>query len=50
MVTVERYDGQSFAYAADEGHGLLATDAVFAGHPGQRGIDLGEAVRSAAAG
>ena len=50
FIAVERDDGQPFAYAADKQHGLLAADTVLARHPGQRGVDFGQAVRSAAAG
>ena len=34
----------------DEEHGLVRADAVFAGHAGEGGVDLGEGVGGAASG
>ncbi len=48
FITAERDDGQPFANAADEEHGLLGADAVLARHPGQRGVNFGQTVRAAA--
>src|SRR5208337_1080205 len=41
LIAAERDDGQLFSYAADEQHCLLATDTMFARHPGQRRVDFG---------
>ena len=50
FIATQRDDREPFAYAANEQHGLLAADAMLTRHPGQRGVDLGQAVRSATAG
>ncbi len=49
FIAIERYYGQLLSYVPDEEHGLVTTDSVLARHPGQRGVDLGQTVRSTAA-
>src|ERR1700761_3496570 len=49
FVTGERDDREPLAYAADKEYGLLCTDPMLARHPRERGIDLGQTMRSAAA-
>src|SRR5271170_4065465 len=43
-------NSQPLADATDEEHRLLAADAMFARHPGERGVNLGKAVSAAASG
>jgi len=50
FIAAERDYGKALADTADEQHGLLAADTVLARHPGERGVDFGEAVRTTAAG
>jgi len=45
---VQRDDGQPFPNVGDEKHPVLATDAMSAGHPRQRGIHFEETMRPAA--
>jgi hypothetical protein len=48
FVRVQRHNGQPLPDVGDEKNPLVAADAMFAGHPGQRGINLQETMRSAA--
>ena len=50
FIAIQRDDGQALADVADEEHCLFAADAALARHPRQSGVNLGQTVRSAAAG
>jgi len=50
FVAIQGDDGKALADVADEEHCLLAADPALARHPRQSGVDLGQTVRSAAAG
>ena len=49
FIAAKRDDGKPLTYAADEEHGLLGADTVFARHPGDGRVHFGQAVRSTAA-